>query len=256
MKNTITQRPLLSALLITLSWWLITEFTFKQISPWIDHLSFLPENGGYVIAQLLLCVYAIVLLTAVGSWREMGLMHAPTWRECLLFLPLLIAPVLILFSSGIHLTEPVQIGLAFLFTLAIGFSEEVAFRGIVLRLFLPRGALPAALIGSAIFGLLHLGNIFAGQSIALTIVQIFFAALGGFGLAAPYIKTNALWPLIIVHMLVDFTQKLAKGFGHAGVGYSSSEMAIYLLGSIVIAGYAFWLLRRKNPMTALAKVTA
>ncbi|HSL42653.1 MAG TPA: CPBP family intramembrane glutamic endopeptidase [Anaerolineales bacterium] len=256
MKNALTQRPLLSALLITLSWWMITEFSFKQISPWIDRLSFLPENGSYVIAQMLLCIYAIILLAAFGWWHEIGLTRIPSWRECLLFLPLLIAPLLILVSSGIHLTEPVQIGLALLFTLAIGFSEEIAFRGIVLRLFLPRGSIQGALIASAIFGLLHLGNIFAGQSIALTIVQIFFAALGGFGLAAPYIKTNALWPLIIVHMLVDFTQKLAKGFGHAGVVYSNIEMAIYLLGSIVIAGYAFWLLRRKDPVTPLAKATA
>jgi membrane protease YdiL (CAAX protease family) len=195
-------------------------------------------------------------MVSFGWWREIGLTRAPTGKEVLLFLPLLIAPLLILVSSGIHLTDPVQVALAFVFTLAIGFSEEIAFRGIVLRLFLPQGAMRAAVIASAVFGLLHLGNIFAGQSIPLAIVQIFFAALGGLGLAAPYIKTNALWPLIIVHMLVDFTQKLAKGFGHAGVGYSNAEMAIYLLGSIVIAGYAFWLLRRKDSVTPLAKATA
>jgi membrane protease YdiL (CAAX protease family) len=127
--------------------------------------------------------------------------------------------------------------------LAIGFSEEIAFRGIVLRLFLPKGALHAAFIGSGVFGLLHLGNVFTGQPVALTVVQIFFAALGGFGLAAPYLKTNAIWPLVIVHMLVDFTQKLAKGFGHEGIVYSNTEMTIYLIGSIVIACYGFWLLR-------------
>lgn len=250
MKSQFVQRPLLSSLLITLGWWLIAQFSFKVISPWIDQLSILPANGGYLIAQLVLCVYAMTLLVLSGFWQEAGFSQSVNWKAIILFLPLLIVPILILISSGIHMTDPVQIGLAFLFTLAIGFAEETTFRGVVVRLFLPQGAIRAAWIGSLVFGLLHLGNVLEGQSIPLTIIQIIFAALGGFGLAAPYLKTNAIWPLVIIHMLVDFVQKLAKGFGHAGVVYSSFEMAVYLLGSIMIAGYAFWLLRRKQPDVA------
>jgi membrane protease YdiL (CAAX protease family) len=104
----------------------------------------------------------------------------------------------------------------------------------------------AAITASLVFGLIHLGNLFTGQPVGLTIVQVFFAALGGFGLAAPYIRTNAIWPLVIIHMLVDFMQKLAKGFGHSGVEYSNAEMAIYLLGAILIAIYSYWLLRKEQ----------
>ena len=198
-----------------------------------------------MVAQLILCAFAVILLALLGSWRDAGFTRIPDWKTFLPFLPLLIVPLLILGSSGIYMTDPVQIGLAFIFTLAIGFSEEIVFRGIVLRLFLPNGVMRAAIIASFVFGLIHLGNLFAGQPVGLTIVQVFFAALGGFGLAAPYIRTNAIWPLVIIHMLVDFMQKLAKGFGHSGVEYSSVEMAIYLLGAIVIAVYGYWLLRKE-----------
>jgi hypothetical protein len=87
----------------------------------------LPANGGYVIAQSLPGIYAIILLASFGWWREIGLKRVPNWSECLPFLPLLIAPLLILISSGIHLIDPIQIGLALLFTLAIGFPRKSHF---------------------------------------------------------------------------------------------------------------------------------
>lgn len=68
----------------------------------------------------------------------------------------------------------------------------------------PHRALKSLVWSSVIFGLLHLGNILEGAFWPLVIAQTLMAIMVGFPLGAVYIRTKNIWPLIIVHFLIDF----------------------------------------------------
>lgn len=99
----------------------------------------------------------------------------------------------------------------------IGFNEELVFRGIILNLFLDRfgnskkGILTATVLSSAIFGAVHLTNIFSGVSVGSAIVQSIQAALLGGLLAAIYLRSGNIWIVITAHALTDFASMLSSG---------------------------------------------
>lgn len=66
--------------------------------------------------------------------------------------------------------------------------EEMVFRGYVLRALLPHGERTAVLLSAVLFGLIH-GNI----------VQVPFAAVFGFVLGWLMVRTNSIWPGVILH---------------------------------------------------------
>lgn len=90
-------------------------------------------------------------------------------------------------------------------TFLIGFSEEVMFRGILLRAALSRLSPAKAMLLSAIaFSLLHAVNGLGGQSFLNIVQQLGFTFLVGFSLAPLALRIGTLWPLIVWHWLWDF----------------------------------------------------
>ncbi|MEJ6403750.1 CPBP family intramembrane glutamic endopeptidase [Yoonia sp. 2307UL14-13] len=90
-------------------------------------------------------------------------------------------------------------------TLLIGFSEELMFRGILLRGAMTRLSVIQAMMLSAVaFSVLHVFNGFAGQSLDGTLQHVAFTFLIGFALAPIALKLGNLWPLIIWHWLWNF----------------------------------------------------
>ena len=66
------------------------------------------------------------------------------------------------------------------------------------------------MITALLFGLSHSLNVLAGKSMAETAAQIFYAVAFGFAFAALVLKKGVLWPLVIVHFLIDFASFLAR----------------------------------------------
>ncbi len=88
--------------------------------------------------------------------------------------------------------------------LLAGVGEELVFRGIILNAFKEkRGVWVAILWSSAIFGFLHITNIFGGQSVAETLKQVLSAGLAGVLFAWVYLKTNNVLPTMIYHGFYD-----------------------------------------------------
>ncbi|WP_296423246.1 CPBP family intramembrane glutamic endopeptidase [Yoonia sp.] len=89
-------------------------------------------------------------------------------------------------------------------TFLIGFSEEVMFRGILLRGLIARLPVTHAMLISAVaFSLLHAVNGFDGQSVTNIAQQLAFTFLVGTFLAPAALKIGNLWPLIVWHWLWD-----------------------------------------------------
>lgn len=94
--------------------------------------------------------------------------------------------------------------------LSIGFLEEIVFRGIILVVLaqrLPQSksrVFQAILIASALFGLVHLMNLFSGASPMDTLMQIGYSFLMGALWSVVYLATkNLLYP-ILLHATYNF----------------------------------------------------
>lgn len=132
-----------------------------------------------------------------------------------------------------------------LFALMVGFAEEGLQRGIALRAMVPSGLMRAALLSSLFFGIAHLINVWQGSSLPVIIVQIMYSILLGIGFAGARLYTGTIWPVIVVHALIDFTDFASRGFGLA---LPQSLTLISVIAPIGITGlyalYGLWLLRR------------
>lgn len=93
--------------------------------------------------------------------------------------------------------------------LEAGIAEELLFRYAFLTILLvafknsPYQIFWAAIISSLCFGLLHLGNLSAGQNLASTIEQVVFAFGMGLLMCGIYLYTNLFYLPVIIHFLLD-----------------------------------------------------
>lgn len=98
-----------------------------------------------------------------------------------------------------------MIGLIALTTCLVGLSEELGFRGLLLRGMLAGYRLPKAMFISAVgFSLLHAVNFFGGLLPGALAGQLFLTFLLGLVMAPLAVQIGSLWPLIIWHALWDF----------------------------------------------------
>ena len=97
----------------------------------------------------------------------------------------------------------------FISSLIPGIWEEVAFRGVILTLLVKKySEKKAIIINGVLFGFAHVANIFGGQDIGSTIIQMIYATFWSFSFAYMYIKTKSLIPGIIAHYLIDAVNPL------------------------------------------------
>lgn len=129
------------------------------------------------------------------------------------------------------------------FMLSVGFYEEVAFRGYVLRNMAegfttkistpPQAALFAVFLSSSIFGIAHAWN---PNSTAFAVANI---VLAGTMLAIPFIITERLALSIGIHFSWNFVQGGVFGFPVSGMIDHSSLIRIKQMGPEWFTGGAF-----------------
>ena len=94
--------------------------------------------------------------------------------------------------------------------------EEMAFRGIVLTVFLSRYSERKAIIFSALgFGLFHLPGLLAGQDPLWTLCQVVWSFIIGLFYGYVFAKTRSLLPSIIIHYLSNVFLSLLSGYMEA-----------------------------------------
>lgn len=163
----------------------------------------MPLNKLTVYTEFVLAFLLVIIVTRLGWWKEIGFRKAATLASLLLFLPALALPIGNL-TFGFSAIQSFALLNAVLVAAFSGFVEEVTFRGLMLRAFLPRGEWKAVLITTAFFGFVHAINVVAGYDPLYVVIQIFYALAIGFGFGAMAIKGRMIWPLIIAHGLGNF----------------------------------------------------
>ncbi|MEQ9375546.1 MAG: CPBP family intramembrane glutamic endopeptidase [Imperialibacter sp.] len=98
--------------------------------------------------------------------------------------------------------------------LAVGFAEELLFRGVLQSFYLKKyvnrksGMFLGIFIPSLAFGLFHLINYLKYGALLPVLVQVVFATFIGFFFGVVLLKTNKLIPIAITHALINFSFSL------------------------------------------------
>ena len=88
--------------------------------------------------------------------------------------------------------------------LLAGYVEEFLFRGLLFTAMLREGRAKTAIIVSALtFGIGHILNLFTGQNVPETLVQIVFAVAWGLIFTLVFYKGGSLIPCVIAHSMID-----------------------------------------------------
>ncbi|MBK9517686.1 MAG: CPBP family intramembrane metalloprotease [Anaeromyxobacter sp.] len=205
----------------------------------------------YVIApvEVLLTAWAVVAARAHGGWRAFTL-GRPRPSGLLWLLPLAL-PVLagvVTFALALAQAAPqltparwTLLALVAACTALVGFSEELVFRGLLLQGAWRHSGMAHAMRVSALgFALLHAVNLLGGSPPGAVGVQVLVTGAFGLVFAPLAIRLGALWPLMIVHALWDFTL-----FASAVLpgGQPPAVVLLYLPVALLLAPALWWSLR-------------
>ena len=166
--------------------------------------------------------------------NEIGLRktESGSLRKTLLFIPLIISE-LPLMLVGVDFKSFTYISALAFFTLMVGISEELYFRGIILKLLKDNYSVKQTIVISAlIFGIGHIAGILAGKSIVEVLLQIINAIVFGILAAEIVILTKSLFPVIIWHFLFNFVNHISLATTtsqYIAIGFQEVIMIIYAL---------------------------
>lgn len=172
--------------------------------------------AGIVVPVGLGAVYLAVVATALGWWRPAIVETRRTAPRWMLVVPALQLVIALIGVSTISFGADAgpALGMLALGTLLIGFSEEMATRGLLLVGLRSRMTERAVwLVSAALFALLHAMNAFFGQSLAETSLQIVIAALAGTVFYVTRIATGTLVVPMLLHATWDFGVLGTQGTG-------------------------------------------
>jgi CAAX protease family protein len=213
----------------------------------IAHFLKLSSLGLYGLANLGLTIIVAVLLTVMGWWKATGF-RSPDRRGDLLYFLVPFIPMFINFIPGIQVTSLRYLTEALAITLMVGFAEEVIFRGLILNALKVRGLWKAAIITALLFGLTHALNVLAGKSLVEDVAQIFYAVAIGFAYAALALQKGILWPLVLAHWLINFSNYIQT----PGFTYPAPWNVLIAVGiTVVFTAYGVFVMLQKNQVKVI-----
>lgn len=249
-------RRLPVALITYVGWVLLTLFGMRWATdgtkrPLIETITHgISWNIAMAIGLLALATFAL-------RWRDLKFVAPrPPGSLRILWFPALYLLLFIVLAGALGLPPPGTLVFVALNTAMVGISEEWMFRGVLfqgLRSRLPM--LPSILVTSALFGAVHVLNVFVTGQMVEAVVQSAAAFLSGIVLIALLIRTGSLWVPIVYHALWDLgTFLVSAGSSKSGQpvdlaqGWTWSLPLLLVLPNFV---YALYLLRRVRNDTRL-----
>lgn len=163
-------------------------------------------------------------------------------RTTLYFIPIIVAKIGFLFL-GINHNVKTIIALAF-FTMAIGLSEEIYFRGMILRqLRMCFSVKQAVLLSSMFFAAVHISQAFSGVDFIVIMLNIVNAFIFGIVVAEITVLTGSLIPAIILHTLYNFVNWSTSVSGKI-------ELVLIVVQSLIMIAYGINLWNKLSKLTA------
>lgn len=203
-------------------------------------------SWGVAAAALFLLVVA-----RLAGWHDLGFRRPmPTSSLRLLWLPLL---YLVLLGGLGLLTGKLDLAGAMVVlinTLMVGFSEELAFRGVLWGA--ARKALafwPGFLLVSLAFGSVHIFNAVITGELGAAGVQALNAFMSGVAYLAIRIRTRSIIPIMLIHGIWDFCV-FAAGSGADTAIDQPDLLETQLIAGVMLVTplflYGLWLVRNER----------
>lgn len=196
-------------------------------------------------------VVFLVLLLNEG-YRVLNPFQKPFWRALLFTLPPFLVvvnnmPILSMLWGDAYIVHaaPVYWIWFSLECLAIGLFEELAFRGVIFLMFAEKrhttrkGLFWSLILTSAVFGAVHLLNVFMGAGIGGVILQIGYSFLIGAMCSVVLLKTRNIWLCVLLHAVYDFSGTLVPTLG-AGTWWDMPTVIFTVLLAVATAVYLLW----------------
>jgi uncharacterized protein len=231
---------------------LLGPLVLGAVPPGDAHAEEWGKAGSALVTQLLVAAAATALVLWLGWWRHAGFTPVREWSNLHLYwLPVLLVLVVLVFGAMRYGASPGWLALTVPGALATGYLEELVIRGIILLVLLrawrhrPRGVLAAVLVSSLVFGLAHYANLVDPDPRPLTVTaQVLTTTLVGIGLGALVVRTNTLWPAVVVHWLNNAAVQALPGPRAAEPGGPDVLNLAPVLLFLPLALYGLFLLRR------------
>lgn len=252
--NTTQRHPYISSILVLLALFLLTLASRAAFpsAPIGDVSNLSPEalrkpsaldqlltniKSADTLFWTLAILLSAALLTSLGWLRNSEFNRPSRWRNLyLLILPL--AVVAFILSDGLFIAGPLQLvsGLLVIFIAVLG--EEIIFRGLLWRAFIPAGPVQTVIVTSLLTGLLFMARSTTDAlPEALRLAAI--ATCGGFTYGALRWRTGSIWPVILIHTALAYAPTVAT------LGSTKYPILIWIstLGFVV---YGLFLLRTQR----------
>ncbi len=195
-----------------------------------------------------LASFAFLAILFYLGYRVLHPFARPFFKSILFSLPAIAVvinnlPIYPLLSGKAYVTGSFgQIMLLFAECFFIGLFEETCFRGIVLLGFLEkrrgsvRGRFISVLLTSAVFGLVHIFNLFMGADILSVILQIGYSTLIGCMCSVILMKSANLWLCVMLHAIFDFCGALVPTFGE-GIIWDGFTVTLTVILAVLTTAY-------------------
>lgn len=177
--------------------------------------------GGSEMTKILLYVEIVLSLFAFLAYKHLNLkiftLRVEYTHWFLPFILIFLASIFNILIYGDFSNNTNLLLLCLLMTVLVGFSEELMFRGIILRIFLEKNSLnKAILISALLFSLLHSVNVLAGLDPLGVMLQLLSTFIFGIIYGCLAIIMKNIIPLIIFHATWDFLL-ISKDLTHVNV---------------------------------------
>jgi membrane protease YdiL (CAAX protease family) len=182
------------ALAVYVGWVLLTLFGMRWAGdgskkPLLDTVS---HGVGWNLAM---AVALLAAATLAMRWRDLKFVAPrPVGSLRILWFPSLYLLLFAVLSVVLGLPPAATVGFVLLNTLLVGLSEEWMFRGVLFQALRSRLAMwPSILLMSAMFGAVHVLNVFVTGQLFDAVVQAMAAFLSGVVLVALLVRTGSIW---------------------------------------------------------------
>ncbi len=185
------------------------------------HIWGVPRGGRQVISLL------PALLVVLNNFPVIGLVSGAAKLEC----------------------PPHYIVIYALSSLLIGIFEEIAFRGVFYMLLLSsrrdnaRSVFGVSALSSALFGAIHLVNLFSGAGVVATFLQVGYSFLIGGMCSIALLVSGSVWVPVMLHALFDFGGYLIPTLG-SGTVWDAVTVTVTVILGVAVTVYMIVLLIR------------
>lgn len=220
---------------------------FQQFGVGVLYSSFTYlKYGMEIITEAIWAVLVLILVLIFRNSYIFKEKREKIGKSLYFGLPIIIISVVNLIAGIINtnqsFTIPVVLNLA-TYCILIGIAEEFLCRGWLLNEFLERFSdskkhiLLSIFLSSLVFGMMHITNILAGQTVLDTVMQILNATFMGMVFAFIYYKTKNIWSVVLIHAFWDFALMLPETvyLGDAIYGETTTFIKFYSVFVAIIA---------------------